>query len=367
MAKEKIRVTCDGCGKNLLRRPDHIKRYKNSFCDANCRGKWQVAKRVEVSCLQCGTPLFRTIAEIKSHKAGHFFCNRECKITWETRNTATVACANCGKTCKKNGTSSKRNVRGHFFCSMTCLRATQASERVSVPCHHCGKTTEQAPADFKTSKTGKFFCNMVCLRAWEITATILVNCEECGKEFERLKSQASKQKHQFCDKNCQGKWKGRQQQGENHPQWKADRPLVRCAMCDKEFRPKWGSFKRNAHHFCDQKCVAQWRSIYRTGENSASWRGGHPRYYGPDWYRQMRAARERDGYKCRHCGITQKKARRALDVHHIEPFRTFGYILNHNENYKQANDLTNLITLCPQCHAKAEAHMIAIQPALLSA
>jgi 5-methylcytosine-specific restriction endonuclease McrA len=71
-------------------------------------------------------------------------------------------------------------------------------------------------------------------------------------------------------------------------------------------------------------------------------------------------------YCCQCCSKVQKKGR-ALDVHHIIPFRVFGYIRNQNDLYKQANDLTNLITLCQQCHAKAEAQLIPIQPTLLSA
>jgi DEAD/DEAH box helicase domain-containing protein len=43
-----------------------------------------------------------------------------------------------------------------------------------------------------------------------------------------------------------------------------------------------------------------------------------------------------------------------LHVHHLRPFREFGYARGENENYLQANDLDNLITVCPSCHAKIE-------------
>jgi DEAD/DEAH box helicase domain-containing protein len=42
-------------------------------------------------------------------------------------------------------------------------------------------------------------------------------------------------------------------------------------------------------------------------------------------------------------------------VHHIRPFREFNYIPGQNENYQEANQLDNLITLCPSCHRQAEA------------
>ncbi len=41
-------------------------------------------------------------------------------------------------------------------------------------------------------------------------------------------------------------------------------------------------------------------------------------------------------------------------VHHLTPFRTFGYVLGQNQNYKLANQLENLMTLCPACHAIVE-------------
>jgi DEAD/DEAH box helicase domain-containing protein len=75
--------------------------------------------------------------------------------------------------------------------------------------------------------------------------------------------------------------------------------------------------------------------------------------YGPDWATQRDAARARDGYRCRHCDAAEREQRHH-DVHHIKPFRTFGYIRGRNDRYKQANALENLITLCRSCHRRAE-------------
>jgi DEAD/DEAH box helicase domain-containing protein len=78
-----------------------------------------------------------------------------------------------------------------------------------------------------------------------------------------------------------------------------------------------------------------------------------PNDYGPNWEEQREAARKRDGYRCRTCGATERS--RQHDVHHVRPFREFGYARGQNENYKQANVLENLITLCLVCHRRAEA------------
>jgi DEAD/DEAH box helicase domain-containing protein len=42
-------------------------------------------------------------------------------------------------------------------------------------------------------------------------------------------------------------------------------------------------------------------------------------------------------------------------VHHIRPFREFGFIAGENRNDRLANDLDNLMTLCPSCHQRAES------------
>lgn len=74
------------------------------------------------------------------------------------------------------------------------------------------------------------------------------------------------------------------------------------------------------------------------------WRNDPPDY-GPQWNTIQQAIRQRDGYKCGHCGAAESG--KSFDVHHIRPLRFF-------ENIRQANDSQNLITLCPRCHRLAE-------------
>ncbi len=86
-----------------------------------------------------------------------------------------------------------------------------------------------------------------------------------------------------------------------------------------------------------------------------------PNDYGPNWQEQRQQALQRDNFRCRTCGAapaTDGQATsqngRALHVHHLRPFRDFGYIPGRNTSYLQANRLENLITLCPSCHSRAE-------------
>jgi DEAD/DEAH box helicase domain-containing protein len=77
-----------------------------------------------------------------------------------------------------------------------------------------------------------------------------------------------------------------------------------------------------------------------------------PNDYGPNWQSQRQLALNRDNHTCRLCGAT--RAETILHVHHIHPFREFGYVRGENQHYLQANQVENLLTLCPSCHRLAE-------------
>jgi DEAD/DEAH box helicase domain-containing protein len=70
-----------------------------------------------------------------------------------------------------------------------------------------------------------------------------------------------------------------------------------------------------------------------------------PNDYGPQWAAQREAARARDEFCCRVCG--EPEGDQEHHVHHVVPYRSFASSL-------QANHLSNLVTLCPRCHRRAE-------------
>lgn len=76
--------------------------------------------------------------------------------------------------------------------------------------------------------------------------------------------------------------------------------------------------------------------------------------YGPNWAEQRQKVRERDQFRCTNCGAPEAPGRQH-DVHHLTPFRTFGYVPGVNEQYKLANRLTNLVLVCRGCHLRMEA------------
>ena len=73
-----------------------------------------------------------------------------------------------------------------------------------------------------------------------------------------------------------------------------------------------------------------------------------PNQYGPNWSAQRDLARQRDEYRCRVCAAPENGRRH--HVHHLTPFRAF-------TSYLQANQLANLITVCPSCHRRVEINV----------
>lgn len=73
-----------------------------------------------------------------------------------------------------------------------------------------------------------------------------------------------------------------------------------------------------------------------------------PNDYGPDWPRQRYLARKRDNFTCQICGLMENGT--SHHVHHKVPFRRFNAA-------EEANQLNNLVTLCPSCHKKAESNL----------
>src|SRR5918994_870301 len=112
---------------------------------------------------------------------------------------------------------------------------------------------------------------------------------------------------------------------------------------------------RNKHNFCSLICRFVWQreSGYMCGKNNPSWQGGLDcRYRGSNWDQQREKALERDYYTCQRCGLLK---RLELRVHHKKPYQLF-------DSYMEANDLSNLVTLCKNCHGILEHQYIRLHP-----
>jgi DEAD/DEAH box helicase domain-containing protein len=122
----------------------------------------------------------------------------------------------------------------------------------------------------------------------------------------------------------------------------------------------------------DLQTTGYWITIAEETVNRLSENGlwtNSPNDYGPAWPKIREQVRARDGFCCQVCGIAE--GARQHDVHHKIPFRQFlratpadprtetpaGWGAARPEQVARANQLDNLVTLCPECHHKAEQNV----------
>lgn len=146
----------------------------------------------------------------------------------------------------------------------------------------------------------------------------------------------------FCSAKCYGIWQSKNRVGRNNPSFK-EKIRVTCNYCKSEIELFPYRAKQKLH-FCNRKCLYSYRKEHGWcgGEDNGCWLGGNTQYRGKNWQAQKNKVIERDGYKCQNCNNTT-----SLTVHHIIPFHLF-------DDYKKANEIDNLITLCKWCHGIEE-------------
>ena len=295
------------------------------------------------------------------------------------KNGVTVQCHSCGQDLYRRPWQLKRHT--NHFCSRECIAAHQRTlvgplandyKSIEVICAQCGSKLLRRPSEINSAVN--HFCNRQCHAAWKAKWPApdgyqlnTVQCAYCRKPLTRHACRVRRSDKLFCNLKCAGAWRSENMVGEKSPFFMGvgteSRP---CAACGKEIsRPRSGFNKRHTTYFCDRQCRSAYWSKIQVGENHRLWRGGRQHYYGPNWHYVRRKVRERDNHTCCHCGTKHKIGERSFAVHHIQPFRDFGYVPGKNENYKQANKLTNLITLCATCHMKVEHGKVPLQLPLL--
>lgn len=152
-----------------------------------------------------------------------------------------------------------------------------------------------------------------------------VKCEECGIEFEVYPYRSDSAS--YCSKSCKN-------------EAAKDRVERECDECGSTVIRVPSQDELSPLTFCDRDC----KFDYFSGERNPNWNGGSgTRYYGKDWEEQRKKAIERDNYTCQICGDKES----LLHVHHRNPFNDF-------DDHTEANELSNLKTLCAKCHGELE-------------
>lgn len=241
------------------------------------------------------------------------------------------------------------------YCSKACYATAMAKRRQTVQCPGCGSAFTchlSWPRKFCSRKCSGI-ANVRNIQSFTPTGYD-TNCEQCGSSFRATKATRGR----FCSLRCYGAWTSIHIRGQSHPKHGQTQPprqlkrvTVTCRNCGNSFldTPVHGERRIT----CSRACLGQYvsKTGRNAGQNSPVWRGGHQPTYGPSWRKSQRLARERDK-TCRRCGKPPTPGR-ALDVHHIVPFRTFGV-----ERHSEANVLANLVALCRRCHSLTEWEIV---------
>jgi hypothetical protein len=196
-------------------------------------------------------------------------------------------------------------------------------------CIYCG-------IEFKSKKAGTKSCGSKTMvhRPNEKVKTITLKCDFCGENYEKSTSEHKRNIQNgytgsFCSRLC----------------FKQSRMvLLKCFHCGKEFERTSSRIYNARHSFCSVKCMNENLDHRIRGEKHYCYTNGKTcERRGRGWKKIREKVRERDGFTCQYCGVTEKEYGKKLDVHHIKPFREFS-------SSEEANDFKNLILLCPSCH-----------------
>lgn len=199
---------------------------------------------------------------------------------------------------------------------------------VETMCLVCGGEIKKYPSQRATGR-GKY-CSKKCagISLSSQTKITITNCLNCGKSFSVKTKRFEKGEGKCCS------WECRQIYRKKKPRF-----AFTCLHCGKKFSDKPSTDRK----YCSATCFG----LDNRGANNYKWIGGTVVYVG-GWCTQRKKARERDGGVCQMCHRKPRKGERNFPVHHIVKARHF------KDNPTAANELSNLITLCPQCHPKAE-------------
>ncbi len=158
-----------------------------------------------------------------------------------------------------------------------------------------------------------------------------IECQYCGRDFLVHPSRVKHGRGKSCSPKCQyAAIKARS--GPN-----ISLACIGCGVSFKRYNSQIIG-RTGGGKYCSRGC----RDANRIREKHPQFIGRPVHHRGPNWHAQKRRARRRDNWICQHCREPGR------DVHHMRPFRLF-------DDYRVANELSNLVTLCHPCHRKADA------------
>lgn len=177
----------------------------------------------------------------------------------------------------------------------------------------------------------------------------MIECQVCGKKFLIITPHHLRQEHQMTPRDYFEKFPGSTMCIREKRKTKGvlytidDLPVCKKPECQRHV-------PNLVNKYCSRFCSMSHRNSLdgragQCGESNPAYKGG--------WYsigvKQKGKAKERDEYVCQKCN--KKGSGRQIHAHHKIPVRYF-------DDVHEANELSNIITLCSSCHRKMEWGLI---------
>jgi len=200
---------------------------------------------------------------------------------------------------------------GDKYCSEPCAKShfseKRTCEKAEVTCKDCGETHLVYPYRAKERfSDGKMENCVSCM-----DKKVEVDCEWCGTPTTIHNYRVSEESNHFCSMECQGDWRSKLFEGENHPRWKGG-----------------------------------YRDIP----------------FSNNWKTKREERLKMDNEQCLNCGLSREeslsKTGRDLHVHHKTS--RMEYYKDDTKTMAESNAVSNLATLCSSCHRKLETDKIEV-------
>lgn len=145
---------------------------------------------------------------------------------------------------------------------------------MKVTCVACDKIIDvEEEFDFDNCR---FYCSEECKQkkiSRRRKSKIVSSCEWCGVQVIRKAYQYRDHKDSFCSGKCLGQWQSKYKSGENSQNWNPEKKNDICANCGSEVRHKDPNSRGYKNRFCNIKCKAEWMSKNSVPEENNFWKG----------------------------------------------------------------------------------------------
>lgn len=347
-----ITAICKNCSKEFLKYPSSSKMFCSKQCDIEYRSK--KVEKVKFTCEECGKEFTRTRREINSAKNQNQqirFCSLKCKSDHWGKNRVEVTCPVCGK--KFLQQKNKANLK--YCCSPECSAKNPNNRRlmgqeIDLKCPVCEKIFKKRVSYIrKTAKKGQkvWCCSKKCADAYKtihpnktkpnvskkrlsIKPMKTFECLNCHKEFQNRKNR------KFCSNECRLIYV---QKGTKE---------IQCQQCDKTFKTTAYKIKQG-RKYCSIACRDKARQIeYDTYGKLAHYLRSTKVY--EDW---RKSVCDNAHWHCEICG---EPINGNLEVHHkitlYQICKKYDFDIDSILTSQEFTDINNGSCLCLDCHIK---------------